>query len=1121
MRKQLLVTLALLAGAPMCGYFSAYAEAAPMQQSPAEQTITGTVFDENNDPVIGATVSVKGNPAKAVNTNFDGQFTLRVQNGAVLNISYVGYAPVSVAATPNMQVYLKPSVDELDQLVVVGYGTQKKANLTGAVTTVDVAQALESRPQQDVMKALQGAVPGLTITQGTGNINGTPSIRIRGTGSLNGTPEPLIVVDGVPMDDISYLDPNDIKDISVMKDASSSSIYGTRAAFGVILITTKTGTKRDKVQIRYSNNFAWSQATILPEFSSTVDQLYASNESAKMTGASKGEFFGQYYTTAIPYAEKWAQQNKPIDSYRQLHLYQDENNIGDFYVNENGNGWIQYADFDINKIMINNAAPSNSHNVTIDGSSGKAVFNVSFGYAKRQSLINFNPDKVTRYNAKADLQLNLYDWLQTGVRFSYAQRNVETTNVGQNIWGHVWRFPAYLQMPGYVDVDGTEWDFKNNIAYLKNSAIIPEHYIQNRMQAWARATVLPGLTINADFTYARNTYDTSYAYLPFQFINNWNGNLYSPTYAVTQAASTSTKSNSHNERWTMNIYGTYDLTIANDHNIKVMLGTNVEENRYSSFLARTKVLLDNSLPALNLYTGDLVAPTSSDSHWATAGFFGRINYDYKGIYLFEINGRYDGSSRFPANDQWAFFTSGSIGYRFSEEKYFEPLKSWWSNGKIRASYGEVGNQGVGTNRFISTIGTYNYNWVTSAGILQRGASTPAVVSNSLTWERICTTDIGIDLGFLKNEITASFDWFQRDNKDMLAPGVTLPAVLGADAPYQNAGGLRNRGWELSLGWNHRFHDVGVYASFNISDVKTVVTKWNNPSRTIGSNYSGKEYGTIWGFETDRYYTEDDFVKNEDGTFQKDASGNFIPKPGIVDQRGLQQGSFKFGPGDIMYKDQNGDGVINGGEGTAENKGDIIKIGNQLPRYEYSFHLGADWKGIDVDMFFQGVGKCDMWTVSSMVIPFTQAPNDIYYKHMASHNSVIYDDAWNITGYVVDQSNTYPRLWPGCYASNNVSGLGNGQNNYIPQTKYLQDLSYLRVKNVTVGYTFPREWTSKAYIQRLRVYFSGDNLFFLHRGNKNTSPIDPEINTTEWSGVNTVGRTNPIQRSYSFGLQVTF
>ena len=253
---------------------------------------------------------------------------------------------------------------------------------------------------------------------------------------------------------------------------------------------------------------------------------------------------------------------------------------------------------------------------------------------------------------------------------------------------------------------------------------------------------------------------------------------------------------------------------------------------------------------------------------------------------------------------------------------------------------------------------------------------------------------------------------------------------------------------------------------------------------------------------------------------KDASGRNIFKAGIADQHGLEQGTFHYGPGDVKYKDLDGDGSITGGDGTLENHGDIKKIGNNLPRYEYGFHIGGAWKGIDLDIFCQGVGKRDMWTVSSMVIPFTQAANDIYYDGMESHNSVIFDDKWNIIDYVVDQNNKYPRLWPNVYGTNNVPGLAlAGQNNYIPQSRYLQDISYLRVKNITLGYTIPSDWTTKAYIQRARIYFSGENLFFLHRGNKGTG-FDPEIVTTEWSGANTVGRANPIQRTFSFGIQVT-
>lgn len=290
---------------------------------------------------------------------------------------------------------------------------------------------------------------------------------------------------------------------------------------------------------------------------------------------------------------------------------------------------------------------------------------------------------------------------------------------------------------------------------------------------------------------------------------------------------------------------------------------------------------------------------------------------------------------------------------------------------------------------------------------------------------------------------------------------------------------------------------------------------------LTANYSGMEYGTIWGLETDRYYTKDDFQTNADGSFLTDAKGNFIPKDGVVDQRELTDGTFHYGPGDVMFVDQNGDGKINGGAGKVGDQGDVVKIGNNLPRYEYGFHLGGAWKGIDLDIFCQGVGKRDMWTVSTMFVPFAQAPNDIYYEGMESHNKVIYDSNWNVVDYVVDQSNKYARIYPGAYAANNVNGIGlSGTYNYIPQTRYLQDMSYLRVKNLTVGYTLPYAWTSKAYIQKARIYFSGENLFFIHQGNKGSN-FDPEIVTTEWSGDNTIGRANPIPRTYSFGLQVTF
>ena len=439
----------LLAGMPLFGTLNASAAPAPQQQSQTAATIEGTVLDENNEPVIGASVVQKGVSSNAVATDAFGHFKLRVAKGTLLEVSYVGYKTMTVKAADGMSIYLEPTTEMLNELVAIGYGTQKRANLTGAVATVDVSRTMENRPEQDVLKALQGAVPGLTVMNSTGNIDGTPSIKIRGTGTLSnkGNSNPLFVVDGVAMDDISFLNPDDIKEISVLKDASSSSIYGSRAAFGVLLITTKSGQKGERMQIKYSNNFGWGQASILPEIMDNVSSLEAMIEAAKRQGADQGEFFGMYYTDILPYARKWQEQNSgKITDYRMARPYVDENNVGDYYLNPNGTGFLPYADYDINKIMLNNAAPSQQHNVSLSGSTGKAVYDLSFGYSERQSLVNFNPDKVRRYNAKANLSLDLFKWLQAGVRINFTKRHFETPNAGSNTWGTIWRFPSFYQM---------------------------------------------------------------------------------------------------------------------------------------------------------------------------------------------------------------------------------------------------------------------------------------------------------------------------------------------------------------------------------------------------------------------------------------------------------------------------------------------------------------------------------------------------------------------------------------------------------------------------------------------------------------------------------------------------
>ena len=1187
----------LLAGAPLCA-FHAQAEAAPQTQSQSVATITGSVFDENNEPVIGANVTPKG-ATKGVNTDAFGNFTLKVKPGTTLNVSYVGYKTMSVAAANGMSVYLQPTTEQLEQLVVVGYGTQKKANLTGAVATVDVARVMDSRPVQDVTKALQGTVPGLTITNTDGGIASGSSISIRGVGTMsNGqNASPLIIIDGVASDDLAYLNPEDIQDISVLKDAASASIYGSRAAFGVILITTKNANTKDKVKISYSNNFAWSGATTYPHMALNSECIEASLQAYARTGSGLNtEVSGMNYLKLLPYVKAWEQQhgNKGYTDYVELQPFESWDNVGDYAKDPETGQWYHYAMWDVNKTLFNNAAPSSKHNVAIEGTSGKTQYRMSFGYDAKQGLQTYNPDHMHRYMANMSVSTELFSFLKAGARMNFSQRQYDDTWTNRYAYEYVWRWPSFEEGYGYITdpTTGERYGTRNDITDRLQGNPDQTRTRQMRLQAWMDATILPELTLHADFTYDIRNMRAAYSNPQYTFINwNWGkGDVpYSNLYVTPAAAENTYAQNNSSEstRWTMNVYATYAKTFAQNHNLKVMVGANAEEYKYDQYSARRYNLLDNSKPGLVLtdgltydkdgnpqYTNMTIGGSMSNS--ATAGFFGRINYDYKGIYLFEANGRYDGSSRFPADDQWAFFPSFSAGYRFTEEAYWnEQLKNILSNGKLRFSWGQVGNEAIGSNMFISTISSpKSVNWLNGGGSgLIKGQGMPSVVSSTLTWERIQTTDIGLDLGFLNNSLNLTFDWYSRITRDMLAPGAALPQTLGASAPYQNSGRLRTNGWELALNWNHSFGDAQVFATFAIGDAKTKVTKWENPDLNLysyrigsGSNtnrlYEGQTYGDIWGMEFDRFFEVSDFSGKND-------KGEWVLNSGVPSQEKLQYGNFKYGPGDVKYVDQNGDGVINCGTedpgvgkraayiaahpeaakflkrpdlapddpqqgwwpvASMHNHGDLKVVGNAMPRYEYSFRLGGAWKGFDIDLFFQGVGKRKFYMINNFVLMQAQGNGNPLYKHQIEQgfNKYIYDpETFEITGYEIDQNNLYPVIYPGNFGYNTRyrQTLDQGINNWTTTDRYLTNMAYLRLKTATVGYTLPAEITKHALIERARIYFSCENPFFIYNG-AGKFGMDPELSTSargqaSAAGVGAMGRTNPMMRTYSFGIQVTF
>ena len=1091
--RSLLMTFAVFA----MSLVSISAMAAPI-------SVVGKVVDANGEPLVGASV-VEAGTSNGTITDLDGAFVLSVEPNVTLVVSYVGYKDQEVRAHKDMVVMLKEDTQVLDEVVAIGYGSQKKANLTGAVTTVDVSKTLESKTESDVAKALQGAVPGLTITNATGDLDADPTVVIRGIGTLSnsGTSTPLYIVDGVPMENLGYLNSNDIESISVLKDASATSIYGTRAAFGVVLVTTKTAKTAEKVSVTYNNNFAWSRASAMPEYPTVLEQVTAMTMANDNEGLAS-ELFGMYINTDdfIAKATAWKEWASTQGW---------KNNKSPYRKMEYGLDWDEkgfYADWDVAGIMFNNAAPSQQHNLSVSGNSGKTNYYMSLGYNHQQGIMNFNPDKMDKFNATVNLSTKVNNWLEIGARFNMQHRTYSYPEVrGQGTYQYVWRWGSFFGPYGYFEDElGQQYDGRQMIGFRKDAGDAYRKRMNLRAGGFIKLNLAKGLTFNGDYTFTYRAGRYKAVGLQEDLVNTWS--LFGENFAhgAINTSSYIETENSHYYNHVANMYFNYNGSW-NNHNLNVMVGANIDKDEYETLYYERHDLLSTDKHEMHL-TGSDYDYSHSHPHNGSAGIFARVNYDYKGIYLFELSGRADASSKFPSHSQWAFFPSGSVGYRLSEEAYFQEAKQYVSNLKVRASYGSIGNQEIGSYMFLETMNKGQVSWLGDGSSKYYYFGTPQLVSPILTWETITTANVGIDLGFFNNDLNVNFDWYQRDTKDMLAPGAALPQVLGTSAPYGNEGSLRTRGWELNVDYRHVFHEAGdlaVHANFNLADYKATIIDWDS-NNLINTNYAGKEYGEIWGFKTDRYFTPADF--NADGSYAE----------GVADQSLLESGKFTYGVGDIKFVDQNGDGKIDWGKGTVEDHGDLVKIGNSTPRFQYSFRLGADWKGFDIDLFFQGVGKRDAWTQSAFVMPFMRGVDALYANQL---NYITNDE---IAAGNIRQDADYPRLFGGGAGQGNASSsiLSGGKYNFYPQDKYLVNMAYLRLKNLTVGYTLPQKWTRKATIEKVRIYASFNNLADLVNHTAQYG-FDPEVSTGRGTGSfgnGTYGRVEPLYRSYSFGLQVT-
>lgn len=1126
--------------------------------------ISGTVVSDDGSPLEGVTITVKGKN-QATTSNATGAFTIQASVGDDLDVSYVGYQSqtFTIKNTNPLTITLSNSGENsnLDEVVVVGYGTQRSRNVTGAVSTVDVSKTLTNRPVADVGRGLQGAASGLSVRLPSGEVGSDPLIKIRGQiGSFRGGSSPLILLDNVEIPSIQIVNPNDIASISVLKDAAATSIYGSKASFGVILITSKKGAAGGKPQVSYSNNFSWQNVWKKLDMGDVNALRYTIDAALRVgTRTPTGAFYyldSASYERAVAWKEKWGGTIGP----------DDPTVFGrDWYVQGANNQKMGMRTYDPYDYMVKEWAPTQQHDFTIGQTVGKTSYNIALGYLNQSGMMKpAKKDEFTRYNAAVRLstELNKYVTVRGGAMFS--RRNKEypyiTNSTTADPWLYLYRWsPLY---PFGNDEFGNPIRSPWSEAAAANTANILRNY----------ANVSLGSTVNFtknwkfdfDYTYTNQAETWRRPGTRYTAANSWSapivrndengqpvyvdssGNIVSSTtpgairaFRLSNETYTAFGANpDHIYRRvedftssTINAFTTYNLNLNADNVFKFMLGINRVTATTEWQSQQQNQLTDITNPQFNFAVG--TPPTIfGDKSWESQlGYFGRINYAFKNKYLVEGNLRYDGSSKFPSRLWWRWYPSFSAGWVVTEEKFMESAKSVLNFLKFRGSWGSIGDQSVPNNLYLPIMSSGLTSWIGAGGSRVPSVGTPPAIVADISWQDIVTSNFGVDVGLLGNKINLTFDLFQRNTNNMIVPLEGIPLTFGVGAPQGNFGSLVTKGWEFTLDFNHRFQNgLGINFRGNVSDATTRISEYGS-SKQINGNYNGKDIGEIWGYRTDRLYQMDDFELDANGNLQQitltaadlpdglpesvrnKLVGKRVNKLKSVNgekpvyQAFLQNSStFFFGPGDVKFRDVNGDGVIENGSTSLEDHGDLEVIGNSNPRYEYGARFGADFKGIDLSVFFQGVGSRQIWGDGALAIAG-------YHSSDGAIPEAIASDYWRPG----NEGAFYPAAF---------NNLGSGTiNNMQVQDRYLLNTAYLRLKNLTVGYTLPQNITNKIWASSFRIYVALEN--FLTWDKLRGLPIDPEsINGySMWNDTNyNLSRTGvgtPAFKSVSFGLQLNF
>lgn len=1050
----------------------------PLSSDAQKNTIaTGTVLDEKSVPVKGANVAVfkDTDPAQKLNTVTDSNgifmFSDLLANTKYTFIfSHVDYEQQTLkslllkeGANNSMMVKLVPSGNtSLNEVVVVGYGTQKKINLTGSVGVVD-GKRLQNRPVNNVSQALFGTVPGLTIAYGNNGFEpgAAPSIQIRGQGA------PYVLIDGTA-GDINTLDPNTIESISVLKDAAASAIYGARAPYGVLLITTKSGRANQKPQVDFS--ISGGPTTIIRKprmvdsytFARAMNQIHDNQGVARLFSEETiDRIIAHINDPGLP--ETVPDAGNPT----KWSVYQLSNGNNDWVDIHYGQGF------------------RTQENLAVRGGAKDIRYFLSAGHAYEKGPLRMVDDKYNRYNMTAKLDANLTNWwkLSSNTRLTNELRDRPIYN-GEGGYGmiihQIFRThpEVYLKSPnGYY----------SQLSRVPQMQAGYEKFTDNNLMQRIATEINPlkNWSINADYSidYTINNYEGLNL---VAYEDQVDGTLVPISLTVPSYIS---KDKANRTYKALNAFTTYKFDIAANHHFEVMAGYQQESNKYDYLSGLKRELITPEVPSITTATGEMQV-FDDLSHWATKGYFGRLNYNFNDKYLFESNIRYDGTSRFADGKRWGFFPSVSAGWVISKESFWNNLSEYLPFLKIYGSWGRLGNQNVSPYQDLALLGVRtNLGWIINGG---RPAYTvaPNLINPLLTWESSRTTNLGTKLGLFRNRLEVEFEYYQRLTYDRLGPAKALPAVLGAAVPQENNSELKTRGWDFNITWKgNAGNDFSYSVTAQLFDYTNIVSKYPNPTGILTTDYTGKNTGEIWGYETAG------LIKTQ----QRADEINTSKSQSFINGQ-------TWRTGDVEYRDLNGDGKINNGKNTLTDHGDLKIIGNSARRYQFGLNLTAAYKNIDMAVFVQGTGKRDLWVTGNIFWGFNSWNQTSLFANADHLNYYRDEEATKYSGLGINTDAYFPRPY---------STQSQYAKNQQVQTRYLQNGAYARLKNVQVGYTLPKPALNWLRLTKARLYFSGENIYTL---TKLPVGLDPE---TAQLGDLGNGKSMFSQAIWAFGLNISF